>query len=325
MRNEITFLATVLCLAAAAPAAEPPKAYVNSLGTKFVLIPAGEFVMGSPNEYRLASGDEAPAGGEPAPAVAKPKNPPGRLKVAGERKQPASVSSDISTAVGLASSDARGFPDDEQPQRKVAVVQPYYLAAHETTQAEWKAVMGTEPWSGGTDTQAGPDFAVNFVNWDGATEFCRKLSEKEGKKYRLPTEIEWEYACRAGTTTLYSFGDDEERLTDYCWFGGYAQEGNVRGERYAHEVGKKRPNPWGLYDMHGNVSEWCSDWYDPNYYSKPATEPQASADPRFADGAKIVRGGAWLLVGERCRSGCRSAYAQKQIAVFLGFRIVVEP
>ena len=95
----------------------------------------------------------------------------------------------------------------------------------------------------------------------GGAHFCRKLSEKAGVAYRLPTEAEWEYACRAGTMTAYSFGDDVAELSRYGWWGGHYGDGNAKDEKFAHRVRLKQPNPWGLYDMHGNVLEWCQDWY----------------------------------------------------------------
>lgn len=142
----------------------------------------------------------------------------------------------------------------EHPQHKVRITRPFYLGVTEVTQGQWKSVMGTEPWSGADGVKVGPDYAVNYVDWEDATEFCKTLSAKEGKIYRLPTEAEWEYACRAGTTSLYPFGDDEAKLWKYAEF--YREV----GETYSLRVGQKKPNPWGLKGMHGNAFEWCQDW-----------------------------------------------------------------
>ena len=138
------------------------------------------------------------------------------------------------------------------------------------------------PYFGRQYTQAGEDYPATFVSWEDAVKFCKKLTDLERKAgnirpdegYRLPTEAEWEYACRAGTKTTYSFGNNESKIGEYAWWGGFdvhslgggevkAGAGNAKEEQYAHKVGLKKPNPWGLYDMHGNVSEWCSDWYGP--------------------------------------------------------------
>jgi len=124
--------------------------------------------------------------------------------------------------------------------------------------------MTSQNWSGKANVEVGENFPATFVSWEDATEFCKKLTVTEhkngklpaGESYRLPTEAEWERACRAGTTTAYLFGDDESKLVEYAWFTG-----NTAGEQYAHKVGTKKPNPLGLHDMHGNVWEFCSDWY----------------------------------------------------------------
>jgi formylglycine-generating enzyme required for sulfatase activity len=121
------------------------------------------------------------------------------------------------------------------------------------------------------------------------------LSAKTGHYYRLPTEAEWEYACRAGTTTAYSFGDDPSKLADYGWFAD-----NANGKY--QKVGTKKPNPWGLYDMHGNVTEWTLDQYDPNWYSRPPALPFA---PSVKPYPHTVRGGGWSDDAERCRCGAR--------------------
>ena len=161
--------------------------------------------------------------------------------------------------MGSPKDETNRFDDEEQVA--VTLTQPFGLGKYEVTQGQWKSVMGTEPWEGQSSVQIGEDNPATYVSWDDATEFCKKLTQREstGEEYRLPTEAEWEYACRAGTTTAYSFGDDEKQLGEYAWFNGNALDVD---EKYAHAVGLKKPNPWGLHDMHGNVAEWCSDWYD---------------------------------------------------------------
>jgi formylglycine-generating enzyme required for sulfatase activity len=189
---------------------------------------------------------------------------------------------------------------DEQPQHSVKLTRPFYLAATQVTQAQWRKLMGNSPWKGKQSTKDGDRHAVSYVNWDDAMDFCRLLSEQEDRKYRLPTEAEWEYACRAGTQTRYSFGDGEVRLDLFGWY-----DGNKLGQ-YAHEVAQKQPNPFGLYDMHGNVWEWCSDWYDEKYYGKspekdPAGPPSGSS--------RVLRGGGWgdvPIVLRSCYRDCRT-------------------
>jgi len=129
------------------------------------------------------------------------------------------------------------------------------------------------------------------------------LNEAEGsEEYRLPTEAEWEYACRAGTMTRYSFGDDPSQLPDYAWYEGNAWD---VGDRYAHEVGLKLPNPWGFHDIHGNVAEWCSDWYDPNYYDvSPSTDPPGPAAGTF----HVIRSFTVSSGAQNVRSTMRNGY-----------------
>jgi formylglycine-generating enzyme required for sulfatase activity len=149
---------------------------------------------------------------------------------------------------------------------KVFVTTGYWLGKYEVTQAEWKQLMRTEPWKGKNPTKDGDDSPATYVSWDDAMAFCRKLTEQERQsgrlpsdwEYNLPTEAQWERACRARAQTKFSFGDDASKLGEYAWFNGNA--GNA-GEQYAHRVGQKKPNPWGLCDMHGNVWEWCRDDY----------------------------------------------------------------
>ncbi len=139
---------------------------------------------------------------------------------------------------------------------------------------------------------------------------------------RLPTEAEWEYACRAGTTTAYSFGDDSSKLGDYAWHHGNACD---KGEKYAHSVGVKKPNAWGLYDMHGNVWEWCADWYDEKYYANADTQVPQGHD---SGGDRVLRGGSWSRNPDGCRSAARDCSSPGSRSFgFVGFvngmRVVV--
>ncbi|MFM7831452.1 MAG: formylglycine-generating enzyme family protein, partial [Planctomycetaceae bacterium] len=167
---------------------------------------------------------------------------------------------------------------DNETQHQVTLTKPFSMGRTEVTQGQWKKVMGMEPWKGQAFVQEGDDYPAVYVSWDDAVEFCKKLSAMEGKVYRLPTEAEWEYACRGGTKTAFSFGDDEAELSKYAWWGGIVGNGNAKDEQYphqqyAHRVAQKLANPFGLHDMHGNVSEWCSDWYG-DYPSTPLTDPR---------------------------------------------------
>ena len=214
---------------------------------------------------------------------------------------------------------------DEHPQHAVRIARPFYLGVYEVTQAQYEEIMGTNPsWfsatGGGKDKVAGQStdrHPVESVSWLDAVKFCNRLSEKErlepfykiaggsvrvaswdGAGFRLPTEAEWEYACRAGPEGQgrYTFGDADEELGDHAWFGG--NSGKV-----THPVGQKRRNRFGLFDMHGNVWEWCQDWYDENYYTQSPTD-----DPRGPDAAadRVFRGGGWVNGPVFCRSAGRS-------------------
>ena len=161
----------------------------------------------------------------------------------------------------------------------------------------------------------GDDLPVEQVSWDGVREFIRKLNEKEGTdKYRLPSEAEWEYACRAGTTTRYSFGDSESKLGDYVWYDDNA------GSK-AHPVGKKKPNPYGLYDMHGNVWEWVQDKYHSDYYVAP-TDGSAWESGDGAD--RVIRGGGWYYIAGFCRSASQVHDSPSSCTYDLGFRLLEE-
>jgi formylglycine-generating enzyme required for sulfatase activity len=176
--------------------------------------------------------------------------------------------------------------------------------------------MGTEPWKGETFVKEGDDYPAVYVSWDDAVEFCKKLSAMEGKVYRLPTEAEWEYACRGGTKTAFSFGDDKAELGKYAWFDGNA---DAIGEDYAHRVAQKLPNPFGLHDMHGNVWEWCSDWKDA-YPSTPLTDPRGPS----SGSSRVLRGGSWYDVPRFVRCAGRGSNAPGYRSYDVGFRLVLE-
>jgi len=157
----------------------------------------------------------------------------------------------------------------------------------------------------------GDDCPVEQVSWDDAQEFIRKLNQKEGAdNYRLPTEAEWEYACRAGSTTAYCFGDDESRLKEYAWY-------DKNSDSKTHPVGLLKPNAWGLYDMHGNVWEWCQDWYG-DYPSDAATDPIGATVGSY----RVLRGGSWSYFARYCRAAYRDAYSPGGRRNYYGFRLV---
>ena len=182
----------------------------------------------------------------------------------------------------------------------------------EVTQGQFFSVMYDKPWSGHDYVQEDANNPAVYVSWDDAVEFCRKLSQQEGKTYRLPTEAEWEYACRAGTTTRFSFGDSDSSLRDYAWFRDNA-------DGVAHPIRQKKPHPWGLYDMHGNVSEWCRDWYDEDYYyNSQSADPNGSPSGKY----RCSRGGSWYYYGFRLRCSERGCNVPDTRNAYVGFRVV---
>lgn len=179
----------------------------------------------------------------------------------------------------------------EKPVHRVNITRDFYMGKYEVTQAQWKAVMGTNP-----SYFKGDNLPVERVSWNDAQEFIRKLNALAStNKYRLPTEAEWEYAARAGSSTKWSFGNDISQLDNYAWYG--ANSGNR-----THEVGGKLPNAWGLYDMHGNVWEWCADYWDEKYYAKsPLSDPKNT----ISSSTYLLRGGSWLIDASNLRSTLR--------------------
>jgi formylglycine-generating enzyme required for sulfatase activity len=236
-------------------------------------------------------------------------------------------------AAGTFTMGSNDGDSDESPPHEVRISQAFYMGKYEVTQGQWEAVMGNNPsWFstggagkdkvGGADTSNHP---VESVSWDDCQEFCKKLSARTGKAVRLPTEAEWEYACRAGTTTAFYFGetistDQANYDGNYTYVSAWAARrsasetdqanydrnytyGNGRKGQYRQKttpVGSFPANTWGLYDMHGNVWEWCADWYGP-YASGAQTDPRGASS---GDG-RVLRGGSWRVSPLDCRSAAR--------------------
>ncbi len=200
--------------------------------------------------------------------------------------------------------DSRG-EDDEKPAHKVKI-SAFYMDKYEVTQDAYEKMMGKNPAK-----FKGPDKPVERVSWFGAIQYCNMRSLREGLSpcydletlkcnyetdgYRLPTEAEWEYACRAGTRTNYSFGNATGKLGQYAW-------SKANANKTTHPVGQKKPNPWGFYDMHGSVWEWCNDHYDEDYYQKsPVENPNGPA----VGEERVLRGGSWASGAQSARSSSR--------------------
>jgi formylglycine-generating enzyme required for sulfatase activity len=218
--------------------------------------------------------------------------------------------------MGTPDADKGAQNNHREPQHKARITRPFYLGVTEVTQGQYRAVTGDNP----SNYKGSDDLPVEQVSWNDAIAFCNKLSEREGLKayykfgageqsggdgYRLPTEAEWEYACRAGASTRYSFGDDDASLGEYAWFKGNSTD-------RTHPVGQKRPNKFGLYDMHGNVEEWCWD----RYYRDSARHPSLAS-------FRVVRGGS--LIDDPILPSLRSAYRDgdppESCGHCLGFRV----
>ncbi len=238
---------------------------------ELVLIPAGEFLMGSPDSDKGAEGD-----------VNRPPQP------------------------------------DEKPQHRVRITKPFYLGKYPVTQEQWEAVMGSNP-----SLVKSPKNPVEQVSWEDCQKFLDKLNAKLGTgggKFQFPTEAQWEYACRAGSTTKYYFGDDEKELGEYAWY-------LMNSDGKSHPVGEKKPNAWGLYDMHGNVWQWCQDWYGiRNYYKvSPVDDPPGPPGGSLAAGVNAIdhvyRGGSWYDPAEYCRSAFRYYFIPYYRCSFVGLRV----
>ncbi len=262
------------------------KTITNTIGMRLTLIPAGTLLMGSPDDEKDAD-------------------------------------------------------NDEKPQHSVRITRPFYLGVHEVTQAQYQAVMGKNPsyfsaTGGGKDKVAGrstDQYPVESVSWLDAVTYCNRLSEKEGLKpfyeisgetvraadwkgpgYRLPTEAEWEYACRAGARTRYSFGEDAAGLGEHAWYDGNSGASS-------HLVGERRGNAFGVFDMHGNVWEWCWDRYGDYKSDALMDDPTGPLD----GSDRVRRGGSWYIAAECCRAAYRSRLAPTVTNRYLGLRLARVP
>ena len=268
---------------------------------------------------------------EPAPARSKPAGgaaPPPRAETIVLAAAPRVTLTLVRLPAGKftmgAPQERAGFCITESPQREVTISRPFYMSVHETTQKQHRAVMGENP-SRFTDD----DRPVENVTWAEAVEFCRRLSAKTGRSVRLPTEAEWEYACRAAAQSRFSFGSDWAALPEYAWCAQPSSGGT-------RPVGQGPANAWGLHDMHGNVLEWCGDWYVGSYRDAPITDPSGPVTQfhhqwRSRDGRgpltgpfRVARGGSWLDSPEFCRSACRRGIVPTYRSCCLGYRVVVE-
>lgn len=253
---------------------------------------------------------------------------------------PKEVKNSIDTKLALipAGKFVMGSPADEkhrnadETQHEVAITKPFYLGVFEVTQGQYQKMMGLNPSSfskngpgklrvANQDTSAYP---VERVSWLDAVEFCKKLSAQEGKTYRLPTEAEWEYACRAGTKTVFHVGNDfNSNLANIngLSYSSYGKEEAGPFWRSTTKGGDYKMNAFGLYDVHGNVQEWCADWYAEDYYAKsPKSDPQGPSGGT----ERVMRGGGWPSSAKACRSAARNHLPPEEKNYTSGFRVVLE-
>jgi formylglycine-generating enzyme required for sulfatase activity len=221
-----------------------------------------------------------------------------------------------------------GHRANEGPVHEVVVGNPFYLGVHPVTQGQFLAVTGRNPSRFTPTNGGGPDHPVEMVSWDDAVAFCRALGERPeeraaGRKYRLPTEAEWEYACRAGTATAFGHGAafaGGQGNFDAAYPYGDTPPTPATGR--TTPVGRFPASAWGLHDTHGNVWEWCADWYGEGYYrGSPLRDPPGPPQGRV----KVLRGGSWRNQGRACRAAYRNALAPHQKDSATGFRVVLVP
>lgn len=204
---------------------------------------------------------------------------------------------------------------DASPAHEVTLAQGFWIGKTEVTQAQWEAVMHTKPWANQPAVLEHPDAPAVYISWYDAQEYLARLNAFNAGVFRLPTEAEWEYACRAGDTGAYCFGDDVDRLPTFAWF---QKNTRLQPFPYAQAVAQKSPNTWGLFDIHGNVAEWCQDWYSASYYTnQPVEDPQGPLSGVF----KVIRGGSWRDFERSCTCLARGKEQPTTRSSAIGFRI----
>jgi formylglycine-generating enzyme required for sulfatase activity len=201
------------------------------------------------------------------------------------------------------------FMGEQETLHQVTLTKDFYLARYPITQALWQTIMGNNP-----SHFKGENHPVDQVSWEDVQEFIANLNERTGENlYRLPTEAEWEYACRSGSSGTYCLGDDEKLLGEYAWYSN-------NSDQETHPVGEKKPNAWGLHDMHGNVWEWCQDWYG-DYFQGSVIDPVGLSSGTD----RVSRGGGWNLLAGYCRSGYRNRFSPGFCSHYIGFRLAALP
>jgi formylglycine-generating enzyme required for sulfatase activity len=223
-----------------------------------------------------------------------------------------------------------GSPKDEpgrgssEEQVRVTITRGFWFSQHEAMQGDWQEVMHETRWRDTENLRKGTNYPVSFVNWGEAVEFCDRLTAQErlalrlpsNWRYSLPTEAQWEYACRARSKSRFSFGNDESELEDFAW---YRKNAGDAGEGYAHLIEHRAANPWGLFDVHGNVWEWCSDWYREKLVA--GSDPVGPSTGLF----RVIRGGSWSDRAHSCRSATRGNSTSTVRSTDLGFRVAAVP
>lgn len=210
--------------------------------------------------------------------------------------------------------------DSNETQHQVTLTEGFWIGQCEVTKGQWYAIMGTKPWESQDNSLDDIDSPACNISWNDAQLFVTTLSAVLGGEFALPTEAEWEYACRAGTTTRFYWGDDLEytEIGNYAW---YYTNTDGASEAYAHVVAQKTPNLWGVYDMIGNVAEWCSDWYKADLGDGDEIDP----DGPESGTDKIQRGGSWSSYSNNCRSANRTHKDPELSNVRYGVRIIQKP
>lgn len=241
----------------------------------------------------------------------------------------------------MGSPDTEADREDKELLHEVEITRPFHLGVHAVTQAEWQKVIGKASQSRfRVAPEGGPDHPVENIIFDEAVDFCKRLTaleaeKKAGRAYRLPTEAEWEYACRAGTTTPFN-GGKSLSSQQANFNGNFPYGGADKGPylRHTAKVGSYAPNAWGLYDMHGNVAAWCADWYDPEYYKRsPRADPRGPETGVVPTGYKsrntpgdgqfyrVIRGGSWVDEARACRSAYRYRAMPHEAYQIVGVRV----